>query len=194
MDRHVGEVIATLKERGEWESTVLVVVSDHGEAFYEHGQPTHGTTLFEEQVRSVWLLRVPGAEPRRIDEPVTLLDLAPTLLHVLELPSHGNFQGRGDVLDPRYRAAGRPIFFTIQGVTFEDGILLDDVKLNINWDQRAHHAYDLKADPGELENLAGSDPESLGRHRDFLAAMLTAQRAYYANRGWEQGFYPPAFP
>ena len=194
VDRWVGEVVDTLRERGVWERTVLIVVSDHGEAFYEHGQPTHGTTLFEEQVRSVWFMRVPGEAPRRIDEPVSLLDLAPTLLTVLDLGEHGGFQGRGDVLDPRYRARGRPLFFTIQGVTFEDGILLDGGKYRFNWDQRVHLFHDLTADPGELRNLVPEDGEVMARHRDVLAAMLTAQRAYYRTRAWEQGLYPPAFP
>lgn len=62
-DRWLGEVIETLHERGEWDRTVLVVVSDHGEAFYEHDEPTHGTSLYEEQVRSFLAVRVPGATP-----------------------------------------------------------------------------------------------------------------------------------
>ncbi|MDX1709729.1 MAG: sulfatase-like hydrolase/transferase, partial [Rhodovibrionaceae bacterium] len=47
-DHWLGEVVAELDRRGVWERTVLVVVSDHGEAFYEHAQPTHGTALYEE--------------------------------------------------------------------------------------------------------------------------------------------------
>ncbi|MCB1035178.1 MAG: sulfatase [Acidobacteria bacterium] len=193
-DRWVGEVVSTLKERGEWERTILVVVSDHGEAFYQHGQPTHGTSFFEEQVRSVWMMRIPGQEPRLVAEPVSLLDLAPAVLSALGLGAHGGFQGRGDVLDLEYRAAGRPLFFTLQGVTFEDGVLLDGGKYSFNWDHHAHRFYDLRADPGETRNLAVSQPQVLNRHRDLVVELLTAQRAYYRDRLWEKGLYPPALP
>ena len=48
----------------------------------------------------------------------------------LGLPPHGNFQGRADIFEPDYSARGRPFLFTIQGLTSEDGLLLDDKRAN----------------------------------------------------------------
>jgi arylsulfatase A-like enzyme len=191
-DRMVARVVAGLKARGEWQRTVLVVVSDHGEAFYEHGSPTHGGALFEEQVRSLWMMRVPGESARTVTEPVSLLDVAPTLLRVLGLPPHGNFQGRGDVLEPGYEAAGRPFPFTIQARTLEDGLLLDDWKYVVNWDRRDRRLFDLRADPGETDNLVEEESDR-GRALDRrLADLVRRQLAYYGEKGWLQGRYAPA--
>ena len=191
-DAQLGRIVDHLRESGEWERTALVVVSDHGEAFYEHDEPTHGTSLYEEQVRSFLMMRLPGEPARRIDEPVSLLDMAPVLLDYLGLPPHGNFQGRGDVTEPGYSAAGRPFFFTIQGLTFEDGLLLDDWKYVVNWDRRFRRLFSLASDPEERTNLVEAElarAEAMDRRlREFLGRQL----AYYRDRGWEAGRYPPS--
>lgn len=193
-DDWIGRVRTELERTGQWERTALAVVSDHGEAFYEHGHPTHGTALHEEQVRSLMLARLPGNAPRVVDEPVGLLDLAPMLLAALGLPPHGNFQGRGDVLDAGYSAAGRPFFFTIQGMTSEDGVLRDGWKYLVNLDRRQARLYDLTADPGEQADLSASEPQRAAELDGVLQEFLDSQLRYYGERGWEQGHYPPALP
>jgi arylsulfatase A-like enzyme len=193
-DAWIGEVRAELERAGEWERTVLVVVSDHGEAFYEHGHPTHGPALHEEQVRSLMMMRLPDVEPRWIDEPVSLLDLAPAVLRALGLPPHGNFQGRGDVLEPAYTAAGRPFFFTIQGMTSEDGVLRDGWKYLFNWDTGRASLFHLPTDPGEESDLSDTEPEQAAELDATLRSFLNSQLGYYADRGWEPGYYPPRLP
>ncbi len=193
-DRYLGEVIARLRQWGEWEETALIVVSDHGEAFYEHEQPTHGTAFYEEQVRSVLMMKLPGVEARRVEEAVSLLDLAPSLLSYLGLPPHGGFQGRGDILEPQYRAAGRPLFFTLQGVTSEDGLLLDGRKYLINWDRNIHRLFDLTSDPEERNDLAQTEPEVTAALSEILVGFLTTNLDYYRRERWREGIYPPALP
>ncbi len=198
VDAAVGDVVDALRAAGVWERTVLLVVSDHGEAFYEHGVPTHGTTLLEEQIRTAAFLRLPGpasaATARVVSEPISVLDLVPAVANFLGLPSHGNFQGRSDILDPAYSARGRPLWFTIQGITQEDGLLLDGWKLLENRDRRERALFDLAADPGELHNLAASEPARLAALDRQLATLLADQLAYYRDRGWESGWYPPKLP
>ena len=194
VDTWIGVARAELERAGLWERTAVVVVSDHGEAFYEHGHPTHGTALHEEQVRSLMLARLPGVAPRVVDEPVGLLDLAPMLLNALGLPPHGNFQGRGDILEPGYSAVGRPFFFTIQGMTSEDGVVRDGWKYLVNLDRGEARLYDLGADPGEQADLAAAEPQQAAELDALLRGFLGSQMAYYADRGWEGGHYPPALP
>ncbi len=193
-DRWVGEVVEALRRRGQWERTLLVVVSDHGEAFYEHEQPSHGSSLHEEQVRSLWLLRSPERAPRRVVEPVSLLDVAPVILAELGLPPHGNFQGRGDVLAAEYSAAGRPLFFTIQGLVEQDGVLAGDWKLIVDHDRGRRALYSLAQDPSERTDLAPSQPAIVDRLSRELTGFLERQLSYYRQEAWEQGFYPPPLP
>ena len=193
-DKYVGELVAALKEQGDWESTVLIVVADHGEAFYEHGFPTHGTTLHEEQVRTLFMIRVPGMEPRLVEEPVSLLDVGPTLLRVLGLSPHGNFQGRGNILEPDYDGSGRPIFFTIQGITSEDGVLVGDDKLILSLDNETKTLFDLDSDPQESRNLANARPARRKELERVLGSFLNQQLRYYAKRKWKRGLYPPRLP
>lgn len=194
VDTAVGQVVDALVAAGVWEQTVLVVVSDHGEAFYEHGVPTHGTMLLEEQIRTAALVRLPGESARVVSEPVSVLDLMPAVAQFLDLPPHGNFQGRGDILDHGYSARGRPLFFTIQGITQEDALLLDDWKLLLNLDRRERALFDLATDPGERQNLAATHPEKVAELDRELSALLLDQLAYYRERGWERGWYPPKLP
>ena len=92
-DASVGAFLAALKKAGAWDRTIVVVHSDHGEAFGEHGLVQHGSGLHEEQVRVPLLIRIPGVEPRVINSPVGLVDLAPTLLSLTGLPPGPELHG-----------------------------------------------------------------------------------------------------
>lgn len=197
VDRQAGRLVDGLRREGRFEETVLLVVSDHGEAFYEHGLPTHGTALHEEQVRTAMFVRLPGRAAAAIDEPVSVLDALPAIVRFLGLPEHGNHQGRGDVLDPPYRRGGgqgRPFLFTIQGMTIEDGLLLGDAKLIVNRHWRKRSLYELALDPDERRNLLTEDPERALALEHRLDALLASQLSYYRERGWERSRYPRPLP
>ncbi len=194
VDLNFGRLIDGLRAQGLWDHTALLLVADHGEAFYEHGLPTHGTTLLEEQVRIPMLLRLPGAAPRTIAQPVSALDALPTIYRALGLPRHGALQGHDDVLDPGYSAAGRPLFFTIQGMTHEDGLLSGAWKLIVNHDRRESALFDLDRDPGERVNLVVAEPERLRSLEATLDRFLARQLGYYRARAWRSGWYAPRLP
>lgn len=85
-DRYIGKLLEFV-ERSSWgKRTVIVVTADHGEAFGEHDQFVHGFELWENLVRVPMFFVVPGALPRRIDVPRSALDLAPTILELLDVP------------------------------------------------------------------------------------------------------------
>lgn len=194
VDWAIGKLVAGLRVRGLWEKTAILLVSDHGEAFYEHGLPTHGTTLFEEQVRTVLLLRVPKLAARVVREPVSVLDAVPTLYRALGLPHHGNFQGRNDVLDPGYRGSDRAILMTIQGMTYEDGLLFGRFKLIRNWSRRDAAFFDLELDPEERSNAFLFGHPAIPFLELRLRTLLETQLAYYRARLWEEQLYPPPLP
>jgi arylsulfatase A-like enzyme len=81
-DAQFGEFVALLRSLGLYDNSLVVVLSDHGEEFAEHGGMDHGTTLFDEVVRVPLLVKRPGGEGAgtRVLEPVSLVDVAPTVL------------------------------------------------------------------------------------------------------------------
>lgn len=95
-DARFNELMVHLKEKGLLDNTIVAILSDHGEAFFEHGWTAHGATVHEEQTRSLFALIAPGRVPEglRIDSPVSLIDLLPTILGLCELTVPGNVQGR----------------------------------------------------------------------------------------------------
>jgi arylsulfatase A-like enzyme len=193
-DAELGRLIAGLSALGRWDDTALVLVADHGEAFYEHGLPTHGTTVLEEQVRVPLVLRLPGETPRVVVEPVSVLDALPTVYRAMGLPRHGALQGRDDVLDPSYAAGERPIFFSIQGMTHEDGVLEGSWKLIVNHDRRESALFDLARDPDERYNLALDAGDRRLALDSTLARFLALQLGYYRADGWDSGWFAPRVP
>ena len=106
LDVGFGRLVDVLAERGMWDSTLLVLTSDHGEGFEpERRRIHHGGRLHEDQVRIPLLVRGPGVEPGRIPEPVSLVDLVPTLLEWIGA-APGAFDGRS--LAPLLRGGELP--------------------------------------------------------------------------------------
>ena len=94
-DDHVGQVLQLLQEMGLAEKTLLVIVSDHGEGFLEHGRILHGNTLFEELIHVPLILRLPGVIPagRRIQDNASQVDVMPTVLGLLGIAAPEGLQG-----------------------------------------------------------------------------------------------------
>ena len=95
-DRQIGRLANKLVELSLWDQCVLAVTADHGEEFMEHGGRFHPpVNLHEELIRVPLLVRVPGHSQRRdLKQPIGLIDLAPTLFDVLDIPAPASFRGR----------------------------------------------------------------------------------------------------
>ncbi len=119
-DQGLRILIEKLKYVGVWDRTVLIVTADHGEEFREHGGTIHSRTCYDEVTHVPLLVRVPNAGARRIKTRVALLDLAPTLLEMLDNRSAAaQLDGQSlliPVYEPKVVDPNRPIFCTIYQV------------------------------------------------------------------------------
>jgi arylsulfatase A-like enzyme len=95
-DAAFGALLDELERRGLAERTAVLLTSDHGEEFFEHGGWKHGLTLYEELLRVPMVLRLPGGSPagRVVDEPAEQIDIVPTLLDLADLPVDALLPGR----------------------------------------------------------------------------------------------------
>lgn len=180
VDHHLQPVFDALAEHGLYENTAVVLTSDHGEAFKEHGFYFHGRTIYDEEIRVPLLIRAPGAEPKRVERPVALVDLVPTLAEMVGLKAE---KAMGHSLIPLLYGIGemaeRLIFMEqlpypnykahIVGAVSPEGI-----KVIRNVTDNVTEIYDLNADPGEKTNLLDADPEAHEALRDRLLQFIDA--------------------
>ena len=94
-DEHVGKILQLLQDLGISGKTLVIVLSDHGEAFLEHGLLYHGNSLYEEELHAPLIMRLPGVIPagKRVAGNVSHVDLMPTALGLLQLPCPSKIQG-----------------------------------------------------------------------------------------------------
>lgn len=179
-DQQIGRVLDALDALTFAESTIVVVTSDHGEAFGEHGMLGHGSELWEELVRVPLIVRVPGLPPRRITAPRGHIDLVPTLLELLRVePPAPNASDAlsGTTLVPEMLgepAGERPVYIELLEGPFNAArraLLSDGLKL-IERGSNQFELYDLKRDPEERDNIATGQTTELERVRALLDSIL----------------------
>ncbi|MBK6514633.1 MAG: sulfatase [Polyangiaceae bacterium] len=154
-DRQLQQLIEELEAAGVWDRVVMIVSADHGESFGEHGQNQHHGHMFEQQVHVPLVIRVPGMKARTIDEPVTLVDLGPTILDLFGLPTPGHFMGQS--LVPLLRGEEKVFFrpVAMHSTKSQLGMVFPDrIKALYSVKKKRSEVYDLASDPGEEDNLA----------------------------------------
>jgi arylsulfatase A-like enzyme len=182
-DEQIGRLMDSFDKRGDKDRTLVLVFSDHGELFGEHGFTNHGNTLYQPDVRIVLLGRLPGSNVPVVDDPVVLTDLAPTVLEVAgALP---DAQGHAWSLVPYMRNVPakprpkRPVFLYADlwrgSVHYESRGVLDgsykyihDVGTGVNM------IFNVAEDPDELSNLIDTNPKVRGA----LAELLDGWEAF----------------
>lgn len=190
VDSQLGRLIRHLKDRGEWDRTVIVVTGDHGEAFFEHGLPAHSNSVFEEAARVPLVIRAPGMARTADPRPAELIDIPPSLLHLLGLPPHPSFQGL-NLFSPDPRP-DRVRFVLLQtGWRNQIGVIQSGFKLIVDTGSNLHNLFDLKEDPGEKSDVSYVHPEIKRKLVGWMTSWLTAQLEYYNNIPWQTAEYPP---
>jgi arylsulfatase A-like enzyme len=191
LDHQVGRLLDTLERRGALDNTLVIVTSDHGEHFGEHGLLGHGLSLYRREVHVPLVIIPPSRGPSasRVNEPVSLRDVPATVAEWVEPGARNPFPGR-----PLTRFAGvareeggdpAPVLCEVQrievfGQSPQIPSSLGPVRSVVSWERvyiRGHDGreelFDLTADPLEASNLAGTPGSSLivERLRDELARI-----------------------
>jgi arylsulfatase A-like enzyme len=173
-DAGFGELLELLRELGRYDSSLIVLTSDHGEAFGERGRVGwHGDTLYDEQLRIPLLIRLPGGRLGGTTErgQVRGIDLAPTLLSLLGLTIPEGFGGVA--LDPASQATLDP-GWALAGI---DGSPNELAVRTPRWKWYQGRLYDLVADPGERADVASRHPEVERDLAGGLAELVRSREA-----------------
>ncbi len=174
-DHLVGRLLQMLRDAGRYENTLVVVTSDHGEAFFEHERFLHTVQLYEELLNVPLFVKWPAhmnGFARKVAQPVTLLDLAPTMIDGLR--AGGEAAVDGDAAQFHGKSL-IPVVF--DEVAYERGLYAytrgkrraeeaaDSVhayrsgkhKMIYSSRQDLLQLFDLEQDPGEEHDLAVED-------------------------------------
>lgn len=189
-DLQLGELFRRLGALGSLERTIVVITSDHGEQFWEHGSWRHGQNLHDYQLLVPLIVRLPRALARQlgggpaagvIRQQVRLIDLYPTLLELLDIPLPRRVQGRS--LVPLFRGQDLPeVEALAENVSLKE---VEGKSLRLGRYKLIHtrretpggqvesvELFDLESDPQELVNLADERPELAQRLRVRLQALV----------------------
>lgn len=176
-DRHLERLLAFVRAQSWASRTVIIVSSDHGEAFGEHKFFRHGFELYEVLVRVPLIVHIPGGAPRVIDTRRSAIDLAPTILELLATPAPPELHGTS--LVPELRGASPPqrdIVLDLPRTSDGDrrrALIRGDFKLMSFGDDAAFRLYNLRTDPAESKDLRKAEPE---RFSEMLAAYRETQQ------------------
>lgn len=179
LDEGLGRLLGTVERLGLRDSTVVVLLSDHGEGLDpEHGRIHHGGRLNADLIRVPFFVRGPGIAPGRSEVPVSLVDVAPTVLDLAgaPLPSDLDGQSLAAVLAGAPQQGERALY--AEGYAFEwrNGVrrkvsgvqeqpyslaVIQDDFFYIRSKATGEELYRDDLDPEQRQNLVGSSSASV---------------------------------
>jgi arylsulfatase A-like enzyme len=174
-DAQFGRLMEALRGSPDWEETLIIVAGDHGEGLYEHRERFHGSLVYETTQHVPFIVHAPGIAPGRVEEPVALADIMPTVLDLARVPAPEPMRGislraalQGGSLEQRdiyFESLAGSLNYgwaELRGIRFDDWKLIDSDQPEL---------FNLEVDPGEEDNLAGFEPERLQEMRDALRKL-----------------------
>jgi len=173
-DAAVGKLLAALNAQKSHANTAIVVVADHGQSLGAHGEDTHGIFLYDETIHVPLLIKLPEAKPtaKQVSAKVRLVDIAPTLLEIADIPVPSQMQGQSLLrIAKSGSGSDQPVYSRSDlGQRGFGWSLLESWRVGKYLYIRAPkpELYDMTADPGAAHNLAQSSKATL----DTMASQL----------------------
>jgi arylsulfatase A-like enzyme len=180
-DKYLGKLLDYVAHSPAANRTVIVITSDHGDGFNEHGFINHGMALYRELLQVPLVIYVPDAEPHTVDGPVSGLDIFPTIADMAGIDI-SDLAIEGESLVPQIfygRDANERIIFA--ETNFPDplrAVISSRYKLIFNLKANYYELYDLVKDPWEKKNIYAQDKADGARMKGVLDEWL--DRVYYA--------------
>jgi phosphoglycerol transferase MdoB-like AlkP superfamily enzyme len=173
-DAALGQFLEGLRQRRLDRQTLFLILGDHGEAFGEHpGNHGHTLCIWEENLRVPYLIAAPGLieESLSVRRLASLIDTAPTVLDLLDLPIPSTYQGHS-LLDAQ---SGMALFCTDYSIGLL-GLRDGDWKMIHELETGRSRLFDLRTDPEEQQDLSPLHAERTEVYRDHLLRWAVAQK------------------
>jgi len=179
-DAEIGRLLDTLQASGQLESTIVVVVGDHGEMLGEHGEQQHGFFIYDAAARIPLIVAGPGVPAREVRDQVRIVDVMPTVLELVGAETPTDVQGaslmplaRGETLD---LLAFTETWYPRYHYGWSELTAVRDGRYKFIAAPR-RELYDIQADPGETKDLAAENPRMADALERGLRDMATRTAA-----------------
>lgn len=186
-DYQLNRVMQTLEDLGIMDCTLIVITSDHGEEFFEHGMKGHRQNLYDTTLKIPLIFYLPRIIPsdKRIKSQVRIIDIFPTILNYVGIEERGeaigkNLRGIIEGTDQEKSPPALLEILAVPGNLFQEGLRTDNWKLIIEEDLKEQNKrllyFDLKKDAEEQSPIQMNiDPEILKDTKIFTAFYMMKQ-------------------
>jgi arylsulfatase A-like enzyme len=180
-DAQVGRLLRELSRIPGHDRTIIVITSDHGDGFREHGFTNHGMALYREMIHVSLIFYIPDLPPRTVDGVVSPIDVLPTLVDLAGIKiSKDGFEGESLIPQLFYDrdAHDRVVFSETNFQRTLRAAITSNHKLIYNLKAQTYELFDLRRDPWEKNNVWGKEVAAGNRMRGYLDDWL--ERVYYS--------------
>jgi arylsulfatase A-like enzyme len=171
-DMVLGKLLDQLKANGLYESTLVVVIGDHGEAFGRHDQTTHASNIYEENLHIPCVFINPAFKGERKDALGGMIDIAPTIMNVLGSTPADKWQGRSLLSTKR----NERVYFFCPWSDHLFGYREGTKKYIYNATKNRTEVYDLKTDSTEANNISSFEDLTVPHYK--LASWVQYQEGF----------------
>jgi len=203
-DRSIESLTGKLKDLGLLDNTLVIVASDHGEEFWEHGLGAHGHSLYSELIHVVLMMWNPKLIPhaRRVNDTVQLVDILPTVLDLLGLQPATGIEGRSlaPLLAGAHLAALPAMSTKLAlpdakpGTAVRENLTDTIARVELDWkliyrSQSAHaglkqmELYDRRTDRADHSDVAAGHPDVTNRMKLDILKWIERENAVRARIG-----------
>ncbi len=186
LDEEMGKLLHRLARRTDYDDSLIIVTADHGEAFGDKGFVEHGTSVYDDQIRVPLIIKYPRSrEARVVRDPVSLIDILPTVVDLLDTEAPRGTEGRSLVATSNQalrpviaESFPRTVFRRLgpRGDRVQRAIVAGPLKL-ISSSTGERELYDLDRDPHETTDLYRPDNRAAIELQKSLDAWLTSLAA-----------------
>lgn len=174
-DKDLGEVLQVLKDKSLLDNSIVIILGDHGEQFYEHGHTSHHG-IYEELIHIPLAVSIPGskAKGKIIDCLVSHVDIMPTILDYLQIPIPNACQGKSlkPLIEEQVEAINEFVFAEYTGGAAPDSYAVRSTRYKCHDVNSESCAYDLLKDPYEQRKISSKD------FRDEMSALNQALQQF----------------
>jgi choline-sulfatase len=200
IDGEIKKILSMLKKLELYDDSIIIITADHGEDLYQHNYYFyHGASVYDSSLHVPFIIKIPGSAIRdkRISDIVESIDIAPTILQLVNIPVPADFEGHS-MLPLIYSEDSKGVFRHAYSEWKEKILTLRTMGHRYVYNPNSHHPrslgpdvdwsyfidreemYDIRKDPMEQNNIASSDP--IKAHQ-----MQEKMTHWYNFRKWREG-------